>query len=998
MFTKQNSINGNFVWRRIFIPAVLSLFFISSVSAQAVSGVDLTFNTAVARNQIPNVSTSFGKTTVQPDGKILLYGNFNNLNEKSINKITRLNTDGSVDNSFNCTGCENFYSIFSALVQPDGKILLSVSAYGNNPIIVRLNADGSLDTSFNFPLFQRTYSGTVWGIQPDGKILVSTDYSWSLQYTVTLRRANSDGSIDQSFTPTNFFGSVTNPARDNLHNVIILPDGKIMYSSRASSNCINRLNSDGTIDNTFERPVFSTGTFGSPVVYDFGIQSNGQIVMVGDWATVNGINQPNFARLNPGGNVDINFAGTGQGGTSLEILSNNKILIDGTVRRNADGTLDNTYNAAYPVSYWTLDSLERVVFTGPIDEFGEINQRVGRMNTDGSADNSFSPSVFGVNGDVTALAVQPDGKILIGGFYNRVNGVRRVGFARVNTNGTLDTTFNAGISVNQGVNAGTVVVQPDGKILVGTTRLKSDGELDIAFNPVVDAPVFAVALQPDGKILIGGAFTNVNGVNRTGVARLNADGTLDTTFNPLFGSPTIYSLLVQADGKIMVGGTFTGVSGFNRTNLVRLNADGSVDTAFNTTIGTVSQIARTSDGKYFVISNSNIVKRNADGTVDAGFQTPTLGTTTSSYTFIQRFVVQPDGNVVIVGEFGKVNNINRNNLARLRPNGEVDVLFFPRGSNGRINDIAAQADGKLIAGGNFSTFEGIARSAVARLTSATFRQATLFDYDGDGKADISVFRPSENKWYVLRSSDFGVTQQIFAISGDAPVPADYDGDGKTDFAIFRPSAGDWWSLYSTNNAQTYAHWGQNGVIPRPSDFDGDGKDDYIYFDTTNSNWYRFGSSTGVSNKTFGLAGDKPITGDFDGDGKTDVAIYRPSTGDWWWQSSIDNVQRATHWGISTDIPAPADYDGDNKTDFAVYRPSTGTWYIYNSATLTSTILNFGLAEDKPVPADYDGDGKADIAVFRPSTGTWYLMKSTEGFTALQFGISTDIPTENAFVP
>lgn len=275
---------------------------------------------------------------------------------------------------------------------------------------------------------------------------------------------------------------------------------------------------------------------------------------------------------------------------------------------------------------------------------------------------------------------------------------------------------------------------------------------------------------------------------------------------------------------------------------------------------------------------------------------------------------------------------------------------------------------------------------------------TQFDFDGDGRSDVAVFRPSDGVWYILRSSDLSVQQQQFAIAGDMPVPTDLDGDGRTDIAIHRPSNGDFWSLSSISNQQINFNLGQAGDVPMPSDIDGDGRSDYVVYRPSNGNWYRVGSSSGIASTiSFGATGDRPMVGDFDGDGLNDPAIYRPSDGNWWWRASSDGVQRAAKWGLAEDIPAPADYDGDGRTDLAVYRPSTGVWYMYSLSSTTSTIFPFGLNGDKPVVADYDGDGRADAAVYRPSDGIWYLLRSNAGFTGFRWGLSSDVPIPNSFI-
>jgi hypothetical protein len=274
---------------------------------------------------------------------------------------------------------------------------------------------------------------------------------------------------------------------------------------------------------------------------------------------------------------------------------------------------------------------------------------------------------------------------------------------------------------------------------------------------------------------------------------------------------------------------------------------------------------------------------------------------------------------------------------------------------------------------------------------------TGFDYDGDRKSDISVYRTSTGAWY-LQQSLIGLLGVQFGISTDKIVPADFDGDGKTDIAVYRPSLGTWFIINSSSQTFQYAVFGIGEDLPVPADYDGDGRADIAVFRPSTGTWYYQNSGSGTfTGVQFGAVGDKPTVGDFDGDGRADLAVFRPSTGAWYRVYSGTGAVSGQEFGFSTDLTTPADYDGDGRTDVAVYRPSLGYWFINLSATSTFYAYPFGLNDDIPAPGDFDGDGKADLCVFRPSDGNWYRINSSNsGFVAFQFGANGDKPTQTAY--
>jgi uncharacterized delta-60 repeat protein len=344
--------------------------------------------------------------------------------------------------------------------------------------------------------------------------------------------------------------------------------------------------------------------------------------------------------------------------------------------------------------------------------------------------------------EVKTLSVQPDGKILVGGGFSQFNGSEANGLARLNLDGTIDGSFDTSVGFSGGFapDVRSIALQPDGKILAGglftsfngstanrLARLNSDGTLDGGFDMSVgfNSSVNTIALQPDGKILAGGLFTSFNGSTANRLARLNSDGTLDVGFDMSTGfNSSVNTIALQPDGKILVGGQFTSFNGSTANRLARLNSDGTLDVGFDMSTGfsdNVLSIALQPDGKILVggqfasfdgSTANRLARLNSDGTLDGGFDM-SIGFSSSVYSI----ALQPDGKILVGGQFTSFKDKLANELARLNSDGTLDEGFdMTTGFNSRVQAIVLQPDSKILAGGTFSQFNDNLAVRLVRLT------------------------------------------------------------------------------------------------------------------------------------------------------------------------------------------------------------------------------------------------------------------------------------------
>jgi uncharacterized delta-60 repeat protein len=349
----------------------------------------------------------------------------------------------------------------------------------------------------------------------------------------------------------------------------------------------------------------------------------------------------------------------------------------------------------------TQQSDGKMIYVGYFTSYaGVAANRIVRLNTDFSIDDTFVYGT-GFNGETNAVAIQPDGKILVGGNFTQYNGTARNRIVRLNTDGSLDTTFGIGTGFNASVWA--ITIQPDNKILVGgqfisysgsgragQVRLNSNGSVDSTFaNAFLNNTSYQIALQSDNKVIIGGTFSQVSGVTCGGIVRLTTGGTIDNTFQlsgfNVSNSTGVFGLAVDSSGKIICGGRFTTYSGASvGGDIARLNTNGTYDSTFDVGSGitgtsqTVIDVTPT-NGKYFVTgvfdnfngsSVGSLMRLNNDGSLDTTFNTGTgIGYDTNA--FSAPSYIQSDGNYNMAGVFSDYDGTPTTNMIVLDPMGKL---------------------------------------------------------------------------------------------------------------------------------------------------------------------------------------------------------------------------------------------------------------------------------------------------------------------------------------
>ncbi len=682
---------------------------------------------------VPGISLQHAVRAVvaQPNGKLLIGY------DQELYGIARLNPNGSADSQFNANAYAAiasaqpffWYKVSSIVLQPDERVVLA-----GGEKILRLNSDGTLDSAFDAKVLG---SVSATALQTDGKLLIAGYLTDPAQNTAFfgVARLLPNGAIDASFDSTASSGSAINAIAVQPDGRVLLAGGFFLTSNHPSTPII-RLNANGTEDSSFNAGL---GSVDQVAIHCMLLQADGKLVIGGQFGSIAGQPRINLARLNQDGSVDPDFQ-NGSGGASGESIAysgasvramarnaDGKLCIAGEfskvdgVRRDriarleTNGALDATFDPGSSVDSASSILVQpdgKVLFTGRPSAFPK---GVGRLNADGSRDSGFDPG-SGTNSDVVSVALQSDGKVVIGGSFTAVDGSDRAAIARLYPDGSLVSTFNPSLALivprdpvppPYGGETSTAVtevsIQSDGKIVVAgyhaalvtgeevfldsvryfVVRLLESGQVDPVFVPLVGGvmygggyyyyawnsyPPSALALQADGKIIVSGLLEVSSDPDRKGIIRLNGDGSPDIAYSAGIGMyAQVTAISLQPDGKALLGGSLGVINGVLRSGIARLHPNGVADSAFIPAIGQtgVSAFTLQPDGRLLIAGSftlnglgANIARFNGNGSLDQSYRI-------SEAPGIRSIALQNDGSALIAGDFLMVNRVLRPRIARL---------------------------------------------------------------------------------------------------------------------------------------------------------------------------------------------------------------------------------------------------------------------------------------------------------------------------------------------